>query len=191
MTRARTAAALACAITVALVSARAATAEVWQTAATFASRGGEVSTNWAGYATSTARPFASVTGRWVEPEATCGTTATYSAFWVGLGGFSDGSFAVEQTGTFAVSVLERGQEFIAERFAGRAPLVDPGWREVPHSLGPAGLPLVDGCIAWFECELRALHRAGDHDIAVGEVTAAGRRTGEPLVLWDRAFWRLA
>ena len=99
--------------------------------------------------------------------------------------------AVEQTGTFAVSVLERGQEFIAERFAGRAPLVDPGWREVPHSLGRAGLPLVDGCIAWFECELRALHPAGDHDIALGEVTTAGRRAGEPLVLWDRAFWRLA
>ena len=98
--------------------------------------------------------------------------------------------AVELSGGFAVSVLERGQEFIAERFAGRAPLVDPAWREVPHTLGGAGLPLVDGCVAWFECELRALHPAGDHDIALGEVTAAGRHGGEPLVLWDRAFWSL-
>jgi len=98
--------------------------------------------------------------------------------------------AVAGTGRFSVSVLERRQEFVAERFAGRAPLVDPAWRDVPHDLGANGLPLVRGCVAWFECELRDLHEAGDHDIAVGQVRAAGRRTGEPLVLWDRAFWRL-
>jgi flavin reductase (DIM6/NTAB) family NADH-FMN oxidoreductase RutF len=50
--------------------------------------------------------------------------------------------------------------------------------------------LVDGCIAWFECELRDLVGAGDHDVALGAVVAAGREAGEPLVLWDRAFWRL-
>jgi flavin reductase (DIM6/NTAB) family NADH-FMN oxidoreductase RutF len=98
--------------------------------------------------------------------------------------------AVAATGRFSVSVLERGQEFVAERFAGRAPMVDPTWREVPHDLGANGLPIVRGCVAWFECALRDLHRAGDHDVAVGEVTEAGRGPGEPLVLWDRAFWRL-
>jgi flavin reductase (DIM6/NTAB) family NADH-FMN oxidoreductase RutF len=99
--------------------------------------------------------------------------------------------AVVASGRFNLSVLERGQEFVAERFAGRAPQVDPAWREVPHDLGGNGLPIVRGCVAWFECELRDLHRAGDHDIAVADVTAAGRGQGEPLVLWDRAFWRLA
>jgi Peptidase A4 family len=63
----------------------------------------EISTNWAGYATaaSPSRPYASVTGRWVQPAATCDGATTYSAFWIGLGGFSRGSFAVEQTGTQA------------------------------------------------------------------------------------------
>jgi flavin reductase (DIM6/NTAB) family NADH-FMN oxidoreductase RutF len=98
--------------------------------------------------------------------------------------------AVAASAVYAVSVLERGQEFVAERFAGRAPLVGPAWRDVPHDLGASGLPIVRGCVAWFECALRDLHPAGDHDIAVGEVTAAGRGPGEPLVLWDRAFWRL-
>jgi flavin reductase (DIM6/NTAB) family NADH-FMN oxidoreductase RutF len=32
--------------------------------------------------------------------------------------------------------------------------------------------------------------AGDHDIFVGEVTAATAGTGDPLILWDRAFWTL-
>jgi flavin-dependent trigonelline monooxygenase, reductase component len=98
--------------------------------------------------------------------------------------------AVATSAGYTVSVLERGQEFVAERFSGRAPLVGPGWQEVPHDLGENGLPIVRGCVAWFECTLRELRAAGDHDIALGEVTAAGRRPGEPLVLWDRAFWRL-
>jgi flavin reductase (DIM6/NTAB) family NADH-FMN oxidoreductase RutF len=98
--------------------------------------------------------------------------------------------AVAETSAFNLSVLERGQEFLAERFSGRAPLVDSSWREVPHRLGANGLPIVEGCVAWFECSLRQLHPAGDHDIAVGEVIGAGRNPGEPLILWDRAFWRL-
>ncbi len=98
--------------------------------------------------------------------------------------------AVAAARLFNVSVLDRGQEFLAERFAGRAPQVDPGWRDVPHFLGSNGLPVVRGSIAWFECDLRDLHPAGDHDIAVGLVTFAGRAAGEPLVAWDRAFWRL-
>jgi len=98
--------------------------------------------------------------------------------------------AIAASGLYNISVLERSQEFVAERFAGRAPLVGPAWRDVPHDLGASGLPVVRGCVAWFECVLRDLYPAGDHEIAVGEVTAAGRGPGEPLVLWDRAFWRL-
>lgn len=98
--------------------------------------------------------------------------------------------AVLENAAFNLSVLERRQEFLAERFAGRAPLVDPAWRDVPHRLGSNGLPIPEGCVAWFECELREVCPAGDHDIVLGEVMAAGRVGGEPLVLWDRAFWRL-
>jgi hypothetical protein len=62
----------------------------------------EKSTNWAGYAVTHRKPFTSATGKWVQPAATCAdVSATYSAFWVGLGGFSNNSFAVEQTGTLA------------------------------------------------------------------------------------------
>ena len=98
--------------------------------------------------------------------------------------------AVAASGAFTVSVLERGQEFVAERFAGRAPLVGGDWRDVPHDLGANGLPIVRGCVAWFECTLVWMREAGDHDIAVGAVAAAGRGPGEPLVLWDRTYWRL-
>ncbi len=98
--------------------------------------------------------------------------------------------AVLRNRAFNVSVLTRSQEFIADRFAGRAPTIDPTWRDVPHRLGANDIPLIEGCAAWLECTLVDLHPAGDHDICVGEVTAATPGSGDPLILWDRAFWTL-
>jgi hypothetical protein len=80
------------------------------------------SSNWAGYAvtpldattstTPTTPPappapttptsFTSVSGGWVQPKVSCTKSkATYAAFWVGLGGFSPTSQALEQIGTQA------------------------------------------------------------------------------------------
>jgi hypothetical protein len=74
------------------------------------------SSNWAGYAISdaatiggapisgstTALTFSSVTATWVQPRVTCkNDEATYSAFWVGIGGFAGDAGALEQTGTQA------------------------------------------------------------------------------------------
>ena len=57
------------------------------------------STNWAGYAVD-GSTFTDVKGSWVQPAVTCAPRAsTYSAFWVGLGGFSGGSGGLEQIGT--------------------------------------------------------------------------------------------
>jgi len=98
--------------------------------------------------------------------------------------------AVVETKAFNVSVLTRSQEFIAERFAGRAPGVAAAWNEVPHHLGSNGIPLIDGCVAWLECKLMQVHEAGDHDLCVAEVENAIKGSGEPLILWDRSFWSL-
>jgi flavin reductase (DIM6/NTAB) family NADH-FMN oxidoreductase RutF len=98
--------------------------------------------------------------------------------------------AVIEGKAFNVSVLSRAQEFIAERFAGRAPAVDAAWREIPHRLGTNGIPLIEGCTAWLECSLVAVHEAGDHDIVIGRVEVAVQGAGDPLILWDRSFWTL-
>jgi flavin reductase (DIM6/NTAB) family NADH-FMN oxidoreductase RutF len=98
--------------------------------------------------------------------------------------------AVRETKRFNVNVLTRDQEFVAERFAGRAPAVHPAWTEIPHHLGANGIPLINGCAAWLECDLEQLHTAGDHDVCIGAVTAATVGQGDPLILWDRTFWTL-
>lgn len=65
------------------------------------------SSNWSGYAvassTSTPVAYSSVTGTWTVPTATCGPTdaGASSAVWVGIGGYSLTSQALEQTGTDA------------------------------------------------------------------------------------------
>jgi flavin reductase (DIM6/NTAB) family NADH-FMN oxidoreductase RutF len=98
--------------------------------------------------------------------------------------------AVRESGHFNISVLTRDQEFLAERFAGRAPAVDPEWKAIPHRLGENGVPLIDGCAAWLECQVQELRAAGDHDVCIAQVTHALTGSGDPLVLWDRSFWTL-
>jgi Peptidase A4 family len=59
------------------------------------------SANWSGYAVH--RPgvkFTTVSGSWTQPSATCSPGhRTYSAFWVGLGGYDLSSNSLEQIGT--------------------------------------------------------------------------------------------
>ena len=59
------------------------------------------SSNWAGYAVHRGGVrFKRVTGTWRQPRVTCvGGRATYSSVWVGLGGYSESSQALEQIGS--------------------------------------------------------------------------------------------
>jgi len=59
------------------------------------------SSNWSGYAVHGGGVrFRSVTGQWHVPAVSCTSIdPTYSAMWVGLGGYSADSPALEQTGT--------------------------------------------------------------------------------------------
>jgi hypothetical protein len=67
------------------------------------------SPNWAGWvslatprASRVARHFITIKGSWVQPSATCTPNhTTFAAFWVGLGGYSERSQALEQIGTEA------------------------------------------------------------------------------------------
>lgn len=65
--------------------------------------GASTSANWSGYvaqgSSSGGTPqFSSVAGSWVEPNADCSSSGV-AAFWVGLGGASGQSGALEQVGT--------------------------------------------------------------------------------------------
>jgi flavin reductase (DIM6/NTAB) family NADH-FMN oxidoreductase RutF len=77
-----------------------------------------------------------------------------------------------EAGAFGVSILSDRQEFLAERFAGRAPLVSPRFDGVPYLTAATGAPLLREAVAWLDCRLWATYDGGDHSIFVGEVLAA-------------------
>lgn len=99
---------------------------------------------------------------------------------------------LEEATGWVVNLLAREQEFLAEQFAGRAPLADPRFSRIPHHLGLLGIPRIDGCLAWIECRPWARYDGGDHSIFVGEVVALDLGPADdPLIYFDRQYRELA
>ena len=86
--------------------------------------------------------------------------------------------AFERTERYAINVLAQDQADLARRFS--RPHADR-FAGVEYRLGTAGVPLIEGCVAWFECRHYARHRAGDHVVFIGEVETCARRKGAGLV----------
>ena len=97
--------------------------------------------------------------------------------------------AVEHSRRFGVQFLAHDQEKLAARFASKLPEREKfdgiPWHE------RAGVPSIDGCIAWIGCELQELYPGGDHRIGVGEVADLWEVAGEPLVFFRGDYWSLA
>jgi Peptidase A4 family len=64
------------------------------------------SQNWSGYVVNSqaGHSFSNVSGSWVEPSVNASSNDGYAAFWVGIGGASNQSQALEQVGTAAQTV---------------------------------------------------------------------------------------
>jgi flavin-dependent trigonelline monooxygenase, reductase component len=95
---------------------------------------------------------------------------------------------VSQSKGFAVSVLGDRQAFLAERFAGRAPLVNRRFDGVRHRITVRGNPVLDECLVWFDCTVDAVVAGGDHDVVLGSVQEAGSGTATaPLLYFDGRY----
>ncbi|SEW18178.1 NADH-FMN oxidoreductase RutF, flavin reductase (DIM6/NTAB) family [Cognatiyoonia koreensis] len=78
---------------------------------------------------------------------------------------------------FAVHVLAAEQRDICAAIIKSKTAI----KKVPMHLSHCGMPIIEGALAAFECNLEATHDAGDHVIVVGRVTKAHHRPGNPLV----------
>ncbi len=125
------------------------------------------SANWAGYAASgSPGSFTSVSASWIQPTVRCGSTNTYSSFWVGLDGANDST--VEQLGTEADCIAGRPVYFgWWEMFPGRAHFTNMAvvpshlYRAVVASLGAGRFALVinDATTGQSFSTIRKLKRA--------------------------------
>ncbi len=95
---------------------------------------------------------------------------------------------IAQTGAFAVNVLRSGQQEASRAFA--LPGLKP-FASTPHRAGGNGAPILDEAIAVLECTTYRTFEAGDHDVVLGEVTAASASGGDPLVYYDGAYRSLS
>lgn len=88
---------------------------------------------------------------------------------------------------FAVSILSRGQDDIARRFATKN--VDK-WDGTPVVEGKrTRLPLIEGASALTECLMLDRVDGGDHTILIGEVISADSNEADPLLHFNRQFGR--
>lgn len=124
---------------------------------------------WAtGVAVVTARDGESIAGLTVN--ALLSVSLEPPTLLVSLTTNADTTPVVERSRRFAVCLLGAAQRPLSERFA----LAVPGpekFRDVPTHASPAGLPLLDGAIAAFECVLERVVEAGDHHLLLGRVVA--------------------
>ena len=90
----------------------------------------------------------------------------------------------ESSPRYAINVLAASQVDLARRFS--RPHADR-FADVRFRLGWSDAPLIDGCIAWFECRHHAKHRTGDHMLFIGEVMTVERSPGAGLVFQHSRF----
>jgi flavin reductase (DIM6/NTAB) family NADH-FMN oxidoreductase RutF len=94
-----------------------------------------------------------------------------------------------QAGAFAINILAEDQKDLSARFASGT-IVDK-FDGVAHSRGHRGLPLIDDCVASFECDKFAEHLAGDHVLFLGQVARfAHGRQEDSLVFYKGAYMML-
>jgi 3-hydroxy-9,10-secoandrosta-1,3,5(10)-triene-9,17-dione monooxygenase reductase component len=99
---------------------------------------------------------------------------------------------IVDSGLFAVSILSEDQEFLSERFAARAPIVNEKFEGVPYDTAVTGAPLLPESIAWYDCQVETTHDGGDHLIIMGRVVAMGfgGEARQPLLYYANRYTHL-
>ena len=147
-------------------------------------------------AVSDGRDFRRILGHY--PTGVCVVTATEDAGPIGMvvGSFTAVSLEpplvaflpdrrsttwprIRAAGRFCVNVLSEHQQPVCHAFSSKTGRRFDG---VPYRTSETGAPILEGVVAWIDCEPHAVHEAGDHYIVVGEVRAMDVERGDaPLV----------
>jgi flavin reductase (DIM6/NTAB) family NADH-FMN oxidoreductase RutF len=90
--------------------------------------------------------------------------------------------AIRAQGRFAVSVLDGDSQRLMGAFFRRCEPGQSPFDGLEHRPSPAGLPILAGALAWFECRTSGEHESGDHVVVFGTVEHGGLlRPGDPAI----------
>lgn len=95
--------------------------------------------------------------------------------------------AFEKHGYFSINVLRVDQVALSNTFA-----MSPGDRfaGLDWMAGLGGVPLLNDCLARFQCAVERVLPGGDHQLILGRVVALETFDGEPLLFYAGGYRRI-
>ncbi len=93
-----------------------------------------------------------------------------------------------ESGGYTVSVLAAEHAELAMKFCRDSH--EERFRGVGIHRAPSGRAIIEGAVAWFDCDLNGVVAAGDHDILLGKVNHFHSQQGEGLVFERSRFGRV-
>ena len=97
---------------------------------------------------------------------------------------------VREAGSFCVNILAEDQEAVCRQFSSK---VDDKFSGLGWQPAASGSPRLADVLAWIDCDIEAVHDAGDHEICVGRVRELGVDDSEhgPLLFYRGGYGRFA
>ena len=77
---------------------------------------------------------------------------------------------INKSKCFALHVLSKDQKDFLKRFKGPDP--EAKFANIKWQKGKTGSPVINDCIAWFECEVVEILNPGNHTLFIGRVVNA-------------------
>jgi flavin reductase (DIM6/NTAB) family NADH-FMN oxidoreductase RutF/DNA-binding IclR family transcriptional regulator len=97
---------------------------------------------------------------------------------------------IREAGRFCVNVLADDQSDLCRQFAIKGADKYAGVAWTPSEV--TGSPRLSEAVAWIDCDMSAVHDAGDHFIVVGDVQALGVSAGrDPLLFFQGGYGRFS
>ena len=91
---------------------------------------------------------------------------------------------MEVAKTFGINVLAENQRDLSAQFSRRG---TDRFETVPWFAGETGVPLLDGVLAHYECEVINIVEGGDHLIFIAEVRHLRCFAGRPLLYYASCY----
>ncbi|MBB4235894.1 flavin reductase family protein [Rhizobium esperanzae] len=95
--------------------------------------------------------------------------------------------SIISSGRFCINFMAQGQEAIAMRFASKK---GEKFEGLPSRQLESGSVLIEGVLAYADCEVGAVYDGGDHRILVGRVTDMALLGSVPLAYFAGKFRRV-
>lgn len=97
---------------------------------------------------------------------------------------------MKMSGVFAVTILEKSQQSISDKFAGLIPEDHDRFEGIETKKLVTGVPLIAGGIAFFDCKITRAIDAGHNTVFFGEVLEANYQEGLKPLLYSNRTYRL-